>query len=79
MFRYPNEKGAGMAFASFCRASMPGTAPAQDKESGLFKTEDGLWTAAGVKRNMVVVVFQAPTSQEAIHILQRAIKGLDKP
>jgi hypothetical protein len=79
MFRYPNEKGAGMAFASFCRASMPGTAPAQDKESRLFRTEDGLWTAAGVKRNMVVVVFQAPTSQEASRILQRAVKGLDKP
>ena len=89
IIRYPHEKDAGMAFISFCRASMPETAPAQDKgqeeqlgreqESRLFKTKDGLWTAAGVKRNMVVVVFQAPTSQEAIHILQRAIKGLDKP
>ena len=89
MFRYPNEKGAGMAFASFCRASRPGTAPAQDQgqgeqigqeqESRLFKTENGLWTAAGVKRNMVVVVFQAPTSEEASRILQRAVKGLDRP
>lgn len=80
LVRYLKPEDAAKALASFSKSYMLQAAAEQGPEqaSRIAKTEDGRWTAAGIKRNVAVIVFQAPSAEEARRILQRAVLGLEK-
>jgi hypothetical protein len=70
--RYPKEAKASQAFKSFTGAYMPDA-----KEVGLVQTEDMKWTAAQVKRNFVIIVFNAPSVPFARDMVEKVINKIE--
>ncbi|MDH5707222.1 MAG: hypothetical protein OEZ45_14520 [Candidatus Aminicenantes bacterium] len=70
--RYPEEAMASQAFKSFTGAYMPDA-----KEVGLVQTEDMKWTAAEVKRNFVIIVFNAPSVPFARDIVEKVVNIIE--
>jgi hypothetical protein len=66
---YPNEEKAQKACQDFMDAYMP-------EASGLsvVETEDGTWTGAKVEGNRLALVFEAPTKEKALAIIQNLKK-----
>ncbi|MFQ6093227.1 MAG: DUF6599 family protein [bacterium] len=62
---YQNEDQARAACERFVEAYMPDAMQTQ-----ICQTEDGTWTAANVERDVVVVVFDAPTRDGAKGLLE---------
>lgn len=70
--RYLEEGRAPQAFKSFTDAYMPDA-----KEAGLVQTEDMRWTAAQMKRNFVIIVFNAPSVPFARDIVRRVVDKIE--
>lgn len=70
--RYLEEAKASQAFRSFTSAYMPDA-----KEAGLVQTEDMKWTASQVKRNFVIVVFNAPSVPFARDMVGKVIAEIE--
>jgi len=64
--RYPEAEKATQAYESFTEAYMPDAV-----EPGLVQTEDMLWTAAEAKGDLIIVVFNAPSSTAAREMINR--------
>jgi hypothetical protein len=69
---YPEKDKISKAYDSFTKAYMP-DAP----EPGLVQTEDQKWTAAGIKKDFLVVVFNAPTDSFAKEMIERVGRNID--
>jgi len=65
LIRYPNLKEAGDAYQSFMNAYLP---DARGKDRS--KTEDGRWTFVRQRKEFVLVVFGAPTAEDAEALLK---------
>ena len=65
LIRYPNLKKAGDAFQSFMKAYLP---DAKGKDHS--KTEDGKWSFARQRKEFVLIVFGAPTTDDAEVLLK---------
>ena len=63
---YPEEKRASVAFQSFLKAYMPDV-----NESALVQTEDEKWTAAKLKGNWLIIVFDALFESQAKKLIKR--------
>jgi len=63
--RYQNQKQAKEAFNTFLNAYIP-----EEKESGIAQIENGKWVAAQLEGAFVVVVFDAPTKDNAQAVLE---------
>ena len=66
--RYPDEGRAKSAYERFTRAYMP------ESKEGAIKTEDGLWTVVSLKGRMLAIVFDAPTREKGLTLLQAVKK-----
>ncbi|MCJ7644864.1 MAG: hypothetical protein MUP28_10350 [Candidatus Aminicenantes bacterium] len=71
--RYPSVKKAEAAIDSFVKAYMPDA-----KGAEIIRTEDGKWTAARRKSDVLVIVFQAPTREFAEGQLRRTETRIGK-
>ena len=69
--RYPEKSEASRAFESFIKIYMPDA-----KETGLVQTEDGKWTAARLKRDILVVLFNGPSANYAKGVLEQVVKKI---
>jgi hypothetical protein len=70
--RYPEIKKAYQAYKTFTKIYMP-----EAIESGLVQTEDLKWTAVKVKKNLFIIVFNAPSdafAKEMIENVEARIK-----
>lgn len=65
LIRYPNLKEAGDAYQSFMNAYLPDA-----KGKGRSKTEDGRWTFARQRNEFILIVFGAPTADDAEALLK---------
>lgn len=68
LIRYPDTKRAQKAYAKFLKAYMPEAA-----DSGYVKTENQKWTMAEQNRDLLKIVFDAPTKEQAAK-LQAEVK-----
>jgi uncharacterized protein DUF6599 len=59
LIRYPNDQRASDALASFQAVYMPDAGA-----DGMVKTENGLWTAASVRGDLLIAVFDAPSKAD---------------
>lgn len=62
--RYPTPDRAARAYETFVRAYMPDAS-----RPGFVQTEDKTWTAIKIKKNYIILVFNAPSENEAARIL----------
>lgn len=70
--RYPEKDKISKAYDSFTKAYMPDAA-----EPGLVQTEDQKWTAARIKKDFLIVIFNAPTDSFAKEMIGRVEKNID--
>jgi len=66
---YPDKEKARKAYQDFMNAYMP-DAP----DSSVVETEDGTWTGAELKGNLLVIVFEAPTNEKAQAVIRKVKK-----
>lgn len=66
---YPDAPKASQAFQNFLKIYMPDA-----KEMGLVQTEDGKWTAARLKEDILVVLFNGPSASYAKGMLEHVLK-----
>ncbi len=74
LIRYPEIKKARLARKTFTEAYMP-----EALEYGLVQTEDLKWTAARVKKDFFIIIFNAPSESYAKEMIEKVevrIKGL---
>jgi len=64
--RYPDKKRAAQAYKSFIEVYMPDAVG-----PGLVQTEDGLWTAAETKEDLLVIIFNAGSSLLAKEMMKK--------
>ncbi len=64
--RYPETQRAAQAYKSFIEVYMPDAV-----EPGLVQTEDGLWTAAEAKDDLLVIIFNAGSRLLAKEIIKK--------
>jgi len=69
---YPEKDKISKAYDSFTKAYMPDAA-----EPGLVQTEDQKWTAARIKKDFLIVIFNAPTDSSAKVMIERVEKNID--
>ncbi len=70
---YQDAEQAKAAFDSFIASYLP-----EGGRSGIAQTEDGRWTKAGVREELVMVVFDSPSREEAealIEAVERRARG----
>lgn len=68
---YPDASKASQAFQNFLKIYMPDA-----KEMGLVQTEDGKWTAARLKKDILVVLFNGPSANYAKGLLEQVVKKI---
>jgi hypothetical protein len=68
---YLDTSKASQAFQNFLKIYMPDA-----KEMGLVQTEDGKWTAARLKKDILVVLFNGPSANYAKGLLEQVIKKI---
>ncbi len=66
---YPDKEKARKAYQDFMNTYMP-DAP----DSSVVMTEDGTWTCAELKGNLLVIVFEAPTNEKAQAVIRKVKK-----
>lgn len=71
--RYPEAQKATQAYKSFTEVYMPDAV-----EPGLVQTEDMLWTAAEAKGELIIVVFNAPSSTAAREMINRIEERMER-
>lgn len=71
LIQYPGRAEAGAAFTDFTKQYMP-----ESRGSGVVRTENKKWTACRKARNVLAVVFDAPTQIEAQKLLDRVQRRL---
>lgn len=64
LIEYPDEDRAQKGYNSFIDNYIP-----EGKSENAAKTEDGKWTAAKVKKNLLAVIFEAPDKNFALNFL----------
>lgn len=69
---YPEKDKISKAYDSFANAYMPDAA-----EPGLVQTEDQKWTAARIKKDFLIVIFNAPSDSAAKEMIERVEKNID--
>ncbi|UCC40923.1 MAG: hypothetical protein JSV96_05675 [Candidatus Aminicenantes bacterium] len=69
---YPEKDKVSKAYVSFTKAYMPDAA-----EPGLVKTEDQKWTAARIKNDFLIVIFNAQTDSSAKEMIKSVEKNID--
>lgn len=67
--RYPEERKAISAFEGFTMAYMP-----EAKNSGMLRTENGKWTAARQRKDLLVIVFDALSESQAKSMMERVLE-----
>jgi len=60
LVRYPEFRNASQAYESFIKVYVPDAA-----EQGLVQTEDQKWTVAKVVKDVIIIVFNAPSNSLA--------------
>ncbi|MGB2763206.1 MAG: DUF6599 family protein [Candidatus Aminicenantaceae bacterium] len=73
LVRYPEIKKASHAYESFTKIYMP-----EAGKSGIVQTEDLKWTAARVKKNILIIVFSASSDSYAKDILEKVSKKISQ-
>lgn len=73
LIRYPEIKKASRAYKSFIKVYMP-----EAGKSGIVQTEDLNWTAARVKKNILIIIFSAPSDSYAKDILEKVSRKIIK-
>jgi len=68
---YPDASKASQAFKNFLKIYMPDA-----KEMGLVQTEDGKWTAAKLKKNILVVLFNGRSANYAKGMSEQVVKKI---
>lgn len=66
LIKYPKRGKASQAYKSFTKIYMPDAV-----EPGLVKTEDEKWTAARVKDDLLMIIFNAPSDIFAREIIEK--------
>ena len=64
LIEYPGEDSAQKGYNSFIENYIP-----EGKSEGAAETEDGKWTAARVKKNLLSVIFEASDKEFGLNIL----------
>jgi hypothetical protein len=68
---YPDVSKASQAFQNFLKIYMPDA-----KEMGLVQTEDKKWTAARLKKDILVVLFNGSSANYAKGLLEQVVKKI---
>lgn len=71
LVRYRGVEKASRAYKVFTEAFMPDAV-----ELGLVRTEDMNWTAARVKKDFVIIVFNAPSDSIAKKTLEKVVRNI---
>ena len=71
LVKYKNDKDAGVAYNDFIENYMP-------RLSGedVIQIEDGTWTACHLAGNYLIIVFNAPVKEKAIHLIEAVKKKI---
>lgn len=68
---YPDASKASLAFENFVKVYMP-----DSRERGVIQTEDGKWTSARLKRDILVVLFNGRSANYAKVLSEQVIKRI---
>ena len=71
--RYPGERQAGQAWRRFIHQYLP---EAERLPQALVQTENGLWTGAQKNKNLIAIVFDAPSQEIALSLLTSFLQSL---
>lgn len=66
LVRYPEKQKAKKAYDSFLAVYMPDA-----ENTNRVRTEEGKWTAARLDKNLLSIVFDAPSESQALEVLDR--------
>ena len=69
LVRYPEAGKVEEAYKSFIQVYMP-----EAKDSGLIRTENDKWTAVRLKGDLLIIVFDAPSSSQAEAMIARILE-----
>lgn len=69
---YPDSSKASLAFENFVKIYMPDA-----KEKGLVQTEDGKWTSARLKKDILVILFNGFSANYAKGLLEQVVKRIE--
>ena len=71
LVKYKNDKDAGVAYNDFIENYMP-------RLSGedVIQIEDGTWTACHLAGNYLIIVFNAPVKEKAVHLIEAVKKKI---
>jgi len=73
LVRYPEERKASQAYEKFIQAYMPDA-----QEPGLVQTEDKKWTAARLRKDFIIAVFNASSASSAKEAVEQVEKKLSQ-
>lgn len=71
LIRYPEAEKASRAFGSFSKSYMPDA-----KEPGLVQTEDLKWTGIRLRKNFLLIIFNAPSDSFAKETMDKIEKRI---
>jgi hypothetical protein len=71
LVRYPTEDKGTRAYHDFMTGYLPELA-----EEQALQIEDGTWTGAQLHRNYLIIVFQAPTKDKALRLLEEVQQNI---
>ncbi|OQX54235.1 MAG: hypothetical protein B5M54_05605 [Candidatus Aminicenantes bacterium 4484_214] len=75
--RYPHEKKALLAQQRFRAQYLPEVSDQREKEIAI-QTENNLWTATSQKKNLLVIVFDAPSKEKAFVLINKFFHPKEK-
>ncbi len=70
--RYPGSEKSAPAYETFVKVYMPDA-----RRRGFVRTDDLTWTAIETKKNYIILVFNAPSENEAARILAEVERKID--
>jgi hypothetical protein len=69
LVQYKNNKDAKTAYKDFIQYYLPGLS-----RKRVVKIEDGTWTACELAENLLIIVFNAPIKDKAVHLIENVQK-----
>jgi len=65
LVKYSSDKDAKHAYDDFAKYYLP-----ELSKEPVVKIEDGTWTACHVEKNLLIIVFNAPVKDKALHLIE---------
>jgi hypothetical protein len=72
--KYPTEKETAIAYEDFVKNYVP-----ELSETLVVRIEDGTWTGCRLIEDHLIIVFNAPTEDQALYLIEEVQHNITKP